>query len=197
MCSGLTFHRQCWRQHARRRPSRTTAKKVEYQVGDWSKATRHPQGPFNVVLGSWFLNYAPDYATQLEMWKNIAVNLAPGGTFVGVVPPATEDPKAYTLDVEKERHFELRGISMKLVEEIPDGVTSRVTAVVKPRNVEFDQYHLKKSVYERAGREAGMKGDFDWRALTILDHVKNDPMAAEWQIYMKVPSCSILIVKKT
>ena len=178
-------------------PIQDYGNKVEYQLGDCSKPTQYSQGPFDVVLGSWFLNYAPDYATQLEMWKNVAINLAPGGTFVGVVPPATEDPKAYTLAVEEQRPYKLGTIIAQFVGELPDGVTTRIVAGVEPQDVVFDQYHMKKSVYERAAREAGMGGEFEWRGLIIPDNVKDDPMAPEWQTYLEVPNCSFLVVKKS
>lgn len=178
-------------------PLEDYGEKIEYQVGDCSKPMGYPPGPFDVVLGSWLLNYAPDYATLLEMWKNIAINISAGGTFVGVVPPPTEDPKTYTLAAEKERPYKKGSVTWQLMEEIHDGVTSRIIAGVEPKDVVFDQYHLKKSVYERAGREAGMKGEFDWRHIKILDHMKDDPMVPEWQTYMRLPNCCILVVKKS
>ena len=171
--------------------------KIEFKVGDCSKPEQYPQGPFDLVLGIWFLNYAPDYATQLGMWKNIAVNLKPKGRVVALVPFQTENPTEHQRKCEKERPFGEAVVAATVLEELEDGVKCRITACVKPQPVVFDQFHLKKSIYECAAREAGMQGELDWQNLKILDHMKDHPMVSLWQTFMRVPHASILIVSKT
>lgn len=59
---------------------------ASFMVADCSKPTLYPGGPFDIVFGAWFLNYAPDKTGLVEMYRNIFVNLKPGGCFVAVTP---------------------------------------------------------------------------------------------------------------
>lgn len=46
---------------------------------------------FDLAFGGWFLNYARTKAELAAMFSNIAHNLKPGGIFIGIVPPPTND----------------------------------------------------------------------------------------------------------
>ena len=171
--------------------------KLDFEVGDCSKSSQYLQGPFDVVLGSWLFNYAPDLATQVDMWKNALTNLSPTGRVVALTPTATEDPEQQTLRAQNERPFQKGEIFVDVVERVEDGVKTRLTAVVEPQIVQFEAYHLKKSVYERAARIAGFKGTIEWRNGHIPEHKMDDPLVPEWQSFLREPHFSILVVAKT
>lgn len=45
-------------------------------------------------LGAWFLNYAPNRVGLVDMFRNICMNLRPGGHFISVTCPPTSKPSA-------------------------------------------------------------------------------------------------------
>src|SRR2546423_2436971 len=59
--------------------------RCSFVVGDASEPFKLDSAPFDLVLGVWLLNYAPSAEVMAKMWQNIAGNLRPGGTFVGIV----------------------------------------------------------------------------------------------------------------
>lgn len=52
---------------------------------------------------------------------------------------------------------------MTVVQDVEDGVATHVDARMKRVKVEFDAYHLRKTVYEMSAREDGLEGSLNWR----------------------------------
>ena len=107
-------------------------RRIEFEVGIYSRPHQYSQGPFGVLLGSWFLNYAPDFATLMEMWRNAAINLSPIGSFIGIAPTATNDSKQYTIRRFEKQASKRSKIMIEMVHEIEDGVRTLLTAIVEP-----------------------------------------------------------------
>lgn len=68
---------------------------VDFIEADCSKVITFPGGPFDIVFGAWYLNYAANGKEMIEMYRNILMNLKLGGRYVGVTPPPTDDPHGF------------------------------------------------------------------------------------------------------
>ena len=64
--------------------SSSTSDKSTFQVGDCSKPVAFDGGPFDLVVGSWLLNYAPSGKEMTNMFRTVAMNLRDGGHFLAV-----------------------------------------------------------------------------------------------------------------
>ena len=71
----------------------TSSKSVHYEIGDCSAPEMFDRGGYDLVVGVWLLNYAGTRAEMVNMYRTIAMNLKDGGTFIGVTPHPTENPK--------------------------------------------------------------------------------------------------------
>ena len=171
--------------------------KVEFEVRDCTKPHTWPQGPFDVVLASWTFNYAPDYETMLGIWKNVAANLSENGHLIAVVPPGTESPSDYMVKVEKARPLKKGEVSARIIGENDNGVQIETTASVEPVPVKFQAYHLKKSIYERAARDAGMNGEMEWRGIAIPEGHLSGALYAAFKAFVDLPHFNILVVAKS
>jgi SAM-dependent methyltransferase len=140
--------------------------KYSFAVGDASEPFKLDNGPFDLVLGVWLLNYAPDHEVMTRMWKNIANHLRPGGVFVGVLPPPESG-------VEKLRNNIIyhqgpkHGVTLDIIGEVPNGIKTRFTTEWGSGKFFFENYHLEKEVYEASAQEGGMEGPFRWRPMQL------------------------------
>ena len=190
----------------RRRPtdlSLKTEDRVKFILADCSKPTKYEDGPFDIVFGAWLLNYAPDRASLVEMYRNIELNLKPGGHFVGVTIPPTNDPRA-SINAECEAR-PLPEASGKLFysvhNEVEDGLYFHVHAYTDLGDVAFDCYHLTSDTYEQAAREAGLKGMWEWGVTNVPQRYlegKGEGGAGlkELKSYLTVPNYGILVIGK-
>ncbi|KAL8932841.1 MAG: hypothetical protein Q9211_006101 [Gyalolechia sp. 1 TL-2023] len=140
---------------------------LQFQTGDCRIPKVFATGSYDLVLGVWLLNYSSTKAQMMDMYRTIALNLKSGGIFVGVTPYPTEEPRSY-----HEKELELRPIGLDNVaavckDDIDDGVSLRSVTVVESGTLEFDNFHLRKSVYEAAAREGGLMGKLVWKDLEI------------------------------
>ncbi|KAJ3495151.1 hypothetical protein NLG97_g3596 [Lecanicillium saksenae] len=150
---------------------------------------------FDVAFAAWLLNYVSDRESLTVMFRNIALNLKPGGVFVGVVPHPTDDLT--------ERAAEYRGGPFtKLLPRNEytsemgsgDGWGLRVHLSGK---VNFMTYHMKKQVYEEAARRAGMNGRLEWRPEVIEEDIDRDSSGlseAEWPAREATPHFGVLFL---
>lgn len=156
--------------------------------------------PFDLVTGSWLLNYSGDLEEMTQMFRSISDNLKPGGVFVGVTPHPTEDVDAYAgmaNDVFQE-HLEMWCVGVKYFEKLASGEGWR-TEVVGHGDppVSFTNFHLKRSVYEEAARRGGMTGKLTWKDVEVpqeaLEKTKESP--GYWHMYNEF-CLGVLIVEK-
>ena len=190
-------------EEARKQAPVNLSSTVEFHLADCSKPISYPGGPFDLVFGAWLLNYAPDRAGLVEMFRNIALNLEDGGHFVSVTVPPAEDPIAHM-----HKELEVRpppegsgGLWYYHIRDVDEGMYFHVYGDTPIGDVDFDCYHLKKSVYEEAAREAGLKGDLEWGFTRVPEKfMKGEgPGGAsleELQSYQKVTNYGILLISR-
>ncbi|EXJ93512.1 hypothetical protein A1O1_01904 [Capronia coronata CBS 617.96] len=81
-----------------------------------------------------------------------------------------------------------------------EGYATRVTAHVSPVRIQFDNYHLRREVYERSARQAGLYGPLEWREVrlpTPHDSVVEYGVTPDfWDGYLEAPHFGILVIEK-
>ncbi|TQV98401.1 methyltransferase-like protein [Cordyceps javanica] len=152
---------------------------------------------YDVALGVWFLNYSDSRASLTAMFRSVALNLKPGGVFVGVVPHPTED-LAGRAEVYRRGSLDRMPPCNVYTEALRsgDGWGLRVRL---DEDTEFMTYHLRPRVYEEAARAAGLRGEFTWRREKLLGddwRAKIPLTGSEWQIREENPHMGILVVWK-
>ncbi|TQV98402.1 hypothetical protein V2A60_007854 [Cordyceps javanica] len=140
-------------------------------------------GGFDVVTGTWFLNYAEDAQQLRLMFETVAANLKPsGGVFVGICLHPTDDLAAHAAGVNRSA-WNRTGVHYVYDEAaMASGLGYRFKVVATPpasappgtRGIEFESFHLKKRLYEEAARLAGLQGRLEWRGCEFLGSGGND-----------------------
>ena len=174
---------------------------ASFYVGDLSQPNLKVEGrPFDIVIGSWLLNYAETSEAMLEMWRNIAANLRPGGRFVGIAPVPQSDPAiVYNDSYAFDQKY---GVTSSILNEVEDGFKVHVVGLTHPQEVHFDCFHLRKEIYETTAREAGMRGKLEWKRISIPNDEtdKKDLLQDEnegfFDDYVQKPRCGILVAEK-
>ena len=176
---------------------------VDFILADCSKPTPYAGGPFDLVFGAWLLNYAPDHAGLVDMFRNIALNLKDGGHFVSVTVPPAQDPTASC-----EAEFKARpppegsgGLVYYVLRDVKDGIYFHVHGDTEVGDVDFECYHLRKDVYEAAAREAGLKGELRWGLTEVPErYLRGEgPGGAsmrELETYKEIPNYGLLVIAK-
>lgn len=175
---------------------------VEFILADCAKPTAYAGGPFDLVFGAWLLNYAPDRAGLVDMFRNVALNLKDGGHFVSVTPPPTPDPTASINAILQARppHKHLGDLHFQAIREVEDGAYIHAHADTEVGDVDFNCYYLRKDVYEAAAIEGGMKGELKWGVTSVPESFLRGkaPGASieELEIYQAIPLYGLLVVAK-
>lgn len=179
---------------AQREQSKTSsigAGKVDFHVADCSKDLlgavpdlKNRWGQYDVVLGAWFLNYAPDGESLKGMWQNISGALRPGGTFIGLIgnrawevsgkewhtdkPPQMSDgnhesqnqnPQSSASDSSSKDKPDKYGTSARKLQTLPNGLGSKIliTAHTSPTPFSFAVYSLNWKIHEESRNASGME----------------------------------------
>ncbi|KAK5174700.1 uncharacterized protein LTR77_001782 [Saxophila tyrrhenica] len=159
---------------------------ISYQTGDCSIPTPVPGGPFDLIFAGWLLNYAPDYATLLNMFRHIHVNLAPGGRFISITPN-THCPMYEPID-------DYYGVAVWPVEKVGDeGWKCHLKAYTEPEPVEFEMYHFLHGFYERAAKEAGL-GEVRWWPPVMPEDERRE--GGFWDVYLLRPHMLVLTASR-
>lgn len=162
--------------------------------------------PFDVVTGSWLLNYAPDTATMTRMYRFIARNLRPGGYWVSLsVPPLLSDApyerdmldQALAADGAWGQHGNLG----KVLKAMPngDGYFLRIELGTDAHKQKacFDCYHPSLKVFEQACHDSGMFERPEWRDFVIPEEVKNGAFEkGHWNALCLWPHCRVFTAQK-
>lgn len=154
--------------------------KINYICGDGSKPEllnlhAHTEAfPFDLVMGNWFLNYAGDYDTLVDMFRTVHGNLRPGGRFIGATPN-THCPMFEPVDdgygIYVEPIAEVDGISRG--ETWAKGWKCRLTADVGDEGIKFEMYHFMHDFYERAAADAGLT-DLQWHPVVLPEEMPRE-----------------------
>jgi SAM-dependent methyltransferase len=142
------------------------------------------KGKWDLVHGTWLLNYAADRTQLLAMWRNVASALKPGGRFVGVIPNILDQ----TFDLDRPFDWDTRckyGSICRALVEVEHGWKSRVT--FPSAGVEFDNYFLNKDgLYESCAIEAGMS-DVKFEVPVVSEALEQSFGVGFWDDYKKRP----------
>ncbi|KAL8955987.1 MAG: hypothetical protein Q9183_006458, partial [Haloplaca sp. 2 TL-2023] len=136
------------------------------------------------------------------MFSNICLNLKDGGRFFGITPNPTDDPARNTEAALKINRGFYKNINVEQKGEVDDGIVTRLTATLNAGKIEFENYHLRRSVYEDAARAGGMEGELSWQSPALPKDTSEifaeevDDLEEVWNEYGKVPHFGILTVKK-
>ncbi|KAM3434193.1 hypothetical protein MY4824_005532 [Beauveria thailandica] len=117
-------------------------------------------GPyFDSAVGAWILNYADSRAALRRMFDNVALNVKPGGFFVGVVPHPAEDLVARGRACREQP---LRDVYpfLEYTRPLDDG-SGWWFRVHLDEGLSFECAHHRKSVYDEVAEEAGFT-DIEW-----------------------------------
>ncbi|KAK6369894.1 uncharacterized protein PV06_01760 [Exophiala oligosperma] len=187
--------------------------RLTFLVGDCSRplslknAWSEKEERFDIVLGAWLLNYASSPSDLVSMFGNVSSHLKPGGHFVGVTPhPATDlDSFAELFDPSKTKNRDRAkyGATVEYTAKLPGGhgYRAKVTAHVKPREISFESFHLKREVYENAARDGGLEGELKWVDVQ-LPRTNDESKTGYgvdldfWEGYLDAPHFGILVVEK-
>ena len=176
-----------------------TLEGLSFHVADCSMPVRYEDGPFDMVFGAWLLNYASHGKEMANMFRNASVNLKESGHFIGVTPPPTDDPRGHSERALAARPAQYGEVVVTVTRDVEEGVATHLNATMKTGKVEFDAYHLRKSVYEKSASEGGLEGALTWRSVDSLDiHMDVLEMlrSTSWANYLMVPHFSVLVIAK-
>lgn len=166
--------------------------RLSFEVADCSIPKKYEGGPFDLVFGAWLLNYAPSGTEMASMFRNADVNLKGGGHFVGITPHPTQDPRGHVEKALAVKPLRYGGVSVTITGDVEGGVATHLETMTDPK-VEFDAYHLQKSVYEIAARAGGLQGALTWRPV-VRDTVAEADTS--WDTYFTVPHFAVMVVAK-
>lgn len=173
---------------------------LSFHVADCSVPIRYEGGPFDVVFGAWLLNYASNGKEMANMFRNASVNLKRSGHFIGVTPPPTNDPRGHCERALAARPAQYGDVVVTIIKDVEEGLATHLDATMKTGKVEFDAYHLTKSLYEKSAMEGGLEGTLTWRSVDSPDihsDVLESLRSSSWGNYLTVPHFSLLVVAKT
>uniref|UniRef100_A0A0B7KMP3 Methyltransferase domain-containing protein n=2 Tax=Bionectria ochroleuca TaxID=29856 RepID=A0A0B7KMP3_BIOOC len=191
---------------ARLRNSRY-ASMVEFVQGDGLKSTTYGPKPqsYDLIAGVWFLNYAKDFKELVCMFSTICINLKQGGVFVGVCMHPVEDLYNFIVH-HNSKVWAMTGLEDIYQDRLSCDAGYMFKAVFHPpkadkfgQTIEFEAYHLKKSLYEAAARLAGLQGKLEWQHCDFPDNLRGelglDFDAVSWEQLKAFPQLSILTIR--
>ena len=151
---------------------------IEYRVGD----AMHLGGigAFDVVLGSYLLNYARSKDELLQFCGSIRRNLKPGGRFVGFNDNPANDIQFY--DTYRKYGFVKAG-------RVPRREGDPVTyTIINADGTEFpiENYYLAPSTYEAAFRETDFEA-FYWRPVRLSPEGRQAFESGFWDDFLAHP----------
>ncbi|OAP57736.1 hypothetical protein AYL99_08474 [Fonsecaea erecta] len=189
-------------------PLPPTAATFSDDDGSSSPSSGSAPGPlFDVVLGAWLLNYASSTTEMARMFANVAAALRPGGHFVAITPhPAADLDEFAAFHGTAAAQAEMRRFGVSIAYRTPplasgEGFRTRVTAHVQPQEITFDNFHLRRHVYEDAARRGGMQGEWKWVPVRLPG--SDEESRAQygvgieyWEGCVERPHFGILVVEK-
>jgi toxoflavin synthase len=160
--------------------------KIDFDVGDCSKPFSAPGGPFDVIIGMWFLNYASCHVELVSMFQNIHRNLKPGGRFVGLTINAFVD-----METPFDDRYGIEMCSTGKTAEAAYKCIFRANTGEEP--FQADYFHLPHTTYEQAAADARME-NITWRSHVLPEN--DDQPEGYWDVFNLRPHFSILTATK-
>ncbi|KAI7204041.1 hypothetical protein KC352_g18597 [Hortaea werneckii] len=156
-------------------------RKIAYYAGDCGKPMAVPNGPFDLAFSVYFFNYAGTYEEMLGMWKNIYLNLKPGGRMVALTVNTFVG-----WDVPFDDRYGISAVATAKTDE--GGWKCHISAHTQPEKIEFDVFHYSYKFYERAAEEAGMR-ELTWRSHVLPEDGRPE---GYWEVFNLRPHCALL-----
>jgi toxoflavin synthase len=186
--------------------------KITYLTGDatdssLSQKLKQYDAPFDIVTGTWLLNYAPDLKTLTAMFATISSCLKPDGVFIGLtIPPPLGNEEEFARELREDyaKYGETGDITFVLpVDEESGRDTGFATRTQLgdpnvPREewkVEFNNYSLRNWVFEKAAKDAGL-GELEWQPTILTEEVRKAKPTGYWNIAIMRPGCRVCVVRK-
>lgn len=151
---------------------------IEFLVGDALNLGKI--GEYDVVVGSYLLNYARTPQELAAFCKTIAANLKPGGRFVGMNDNPGNDVAHYPA---------FRPYGFTKSSPIPRRDGSPVTYTFYPEDgshFSFDNYYLAPAHYENAFAAAGLK-NFQWHKPEVTPGGREKMGHDYWDLFEQDP----------
>jgi toxoflavin synthase len=140
---------------------------ADFVVGDVTKSL-DLGAPFDVVVGTWLLNYAANKEDMTAMFASVKANIQPGGSFFGLtIPPPLGSREE--LDRAFREDWASFGTDGWVTGEVERGFAVH-TVLGMPgsgEKVGFDNFYLRNEVFEESCREAGFEGGLEWLPLVV------------------------------
>lgn len=157
--------------------------RLEFVVGNVSNGLdlSNSLGTFDVLLGTWLLNYASTSKEMEGMWRSVVANLKPGGLFVGLtIPPPLGSREE--LDRAFKNEWAPFGTDGDVTGDVDDGFVVHIRLGIPgaEEKVEFDNYYLRNEVFESSCKNAGMSGGLEWLPLVLPDSLKERSPTGYW-----------------
>lgn len=151
---------------------------IDFVVGDALNLGR--VGEFDVVVGSYLLNYARTPHELSAFCATIAANLKPGGRFVGMNDNPANDVAHYPL-------FRPYGFIKSSPQPRRDGSPVTYTFYQQDgSHFSFDNYYLAPTHYEKAFESAGLKA-FQWHKPEVTPDGREKMGPDYWNLFEKDP----------
>lgn len=183
--------------------AQSLGKDVSFIQADCSVPKAYDGGPFDVVFAAWLLNYAKDRDELISMFRNISTNLKDGGRFVSItVPPSSNPMESMNAEINARPMPAGSGyLIYNHIRDVKDGIYFRVHGETPVGELNFNNYHLKKELYEEAAREAGLKGKLEWGVTKVPErYLKGEGSGgaslAELETYKSIPNYGVLVIAK-
>lgn len=130
---------------------------IDYVLGD--VASLGWIGSFDLVIGSYLLNYARTREQLLQFCQTIHKNLVEGGRFIGINNNPAHPPDLYASS--RKYGFIKSGATPQR-----EGDIVRYTNFIGGAELSLDNYYLSKETHEWAFQTAGFRW-FEWRPLQV------------------------------
>lgn len=156
--------------------------------------------PFDIVTGTWLLNYAPSLEVMTQMFTTISSNLKPGGVFIGLtIPPPLGS--ADELDRVHREDWPVYGETGHVIRTLPNDtgfeIHTKIGMPDTPQDqwVNFDNYNLRNWVFEEAAKKAGLEG-LEWQPFLLTEEVRRAKPVGYWNRAVLSPHFRICVVRK-
>ena len=182
---------------------------IEFIEADCSTPQSFSGGPFDIVFGAWYLNYAANGKEVVEMYRNVLRNLKPRGRFIGVTPPPTNDPRSFIEQECSTRPLPVAsgGLYSSVNRDVEEGVSMHLHSATAAGDLDFDCFWLRKDIWMAAAREAGFQGKLGWTTTKVPPDFMSNPAKygeetnggahhGELETYELVPHYGILSIEK-
>lgn len=130
---------------------------VEYILGD--VMALGSIGQFDLVVASYLLNYAETREQLLKMFQTIAVNLQPGGRFVGINNNPDQPPESFPI-------CEKYGFTKSISGPLKEGSAITYEFSRSGQKFSFDNFYLSRNTHEWAARQAGLNS-IQWHKIEV------------------------------